>query len=424
MTFSSNSTQFSVDANLNVSGPASFTNAAVFANTITIQSQLIANGTNGTVGLLLLSGGSGNVYWGAANSVTSSFTNWQVNGAQTITASGSDTLNIIPGNNIVITASNSSIKSLTINANINLANTTTIGIVQLIDSVTNTSITLAATANTVKNAYDRAIDANTRASSAQTAAASAYSNAILVSATAYSNAVSDAAIDATTKAGTAYSNAIATAAADATTKAGTAYSNAIATAASDATTKAGTAYSNAIATASADATTKAGTAYSNAIATASADATTKAGTAYSNAIAYDASNTYVNDTFAAKASPTFTGTAQFSNTIITNSGTTHNVLGSGSGSRTIDLTLGNFVSATVTGTTTWTFSNPFTSPTAVVFILELTNGGSAALTWPAAVKWPNGTAPALTASGVDLLTFVTDDGGTTWRGVLSIRNSY
>ena len=381
MTFSSNNTQFSVDGNLNVSGPASFTNAAVFANTITIQNQLIANGTNGTVGLLLLSGGSGNVYWGAANSITSSFTNWQVNGAQTITASGSDTLNIIPGNNIVITGSNSSIKSLTINANINLANTTTIGIVQLIDSVTNTSITLAATANTVKNAYDKAIDANTRASSAQTAATSAYSNAILVSATAYSNAVSDAATDATTKAGTAYSNAIATAASDATTKAGTAYSNAIA--------------------------------YSG-----------NAALAYANAIAYAASNTYVNNTFAPKVSPTFTGTAQFSNTIITNSGATHNALGSGSGSRTIDLTLGNYVSATVAGTTTWTFSNPFTSPTAVVFILELTNGGSAALTWPAAVKWPNGTAPTLTVSGVDLLSFVTDDGGTTWRGVLSIRDSY
>ena len=46
------------------------------------------------------------------------------------------------------------------------------------------------------------------------------------SATAYSNAVADAATDATTKAATAYSNAVATAASDATTKAGTAYTNA------------------------------------------------------------------------------------------------------------------------------------------------------------------------------------------------------
>ena len=397
MAFTSNSSQFSISSILNVSGPATFT------NTVTIQSQLIANGTNGTAGQLLLSAGSGNAYWGSANSITSSFVNWQVNGAQTITASGGDTLNIIPGNNIVITGSNSAVKSLTINANINLANTTTIGIVQLIDSVTNTSITLAATANTVKNAYDRAIDANTRASSAQTAAESAYSNAI-----AYSG-----------NAALAYANAIATASADATTKAGTAYSNAIANASADATTKAGTAYSNAISDAATDATTKAGTAYSNAIAYSG-----NAALAYANAVAYAASNTYVNDTFAAKASPTFTGTAQFSNAIITNSGATHNVLGSGSGSRTIDLSLGNYVSATVAGSTTWTFSNPFTSPTAVVFILELTNGGSAVLTWPAAVKWPNGTAPTLTASGIDLLSFITDDGGTTWRGVLSIRNSY
>ena len=64
---------------------------------------------------------------------------------------------------------------------------------RIIDSVTNTSIVYAVSANSVKNAYDRAIDANTRAASAQTAAASAYSNAIAYSgnaAAAYSNAVS------------------------------------------------------------------------------------------------------------------------------------------------------------------------------------------------------------------------------------------
>jgi|688.fasta_scaffold00037_70 hypothetical protein len=47
-----------------------------------------------------------------------------------------------------------------------------------LDSVTNTSISLIPVANTVKNAYDRAIDANTRAASAQTAAAAAYTNAV------------------------------------------------------------------------------------------------------------------------------------------------------------------------------------------------------------------------------------------------------
>jgi hypothetical protein len=102
----------------------------------------------------------------------------------------------------------------------------------------------------------------------------------------------------------------------------------------------------------------------------------------------------------------------------------HNALGSGSGSRTIDLTLGNYVSATVTGVTTWTFSNPPASARAGGFVLELTNGGSATQNWPAGVtKWPGGTAPTLTASGVDVLTFITDDGGTTWRGMTSMLDS-
>jgi len=108
---------------------------------------------------------------------------------------------------------------------------------------------------------------------------------------------------------------------------------------------------------------------------------------------------------------------------ITRYATTHNILGSGSGSRTIDISLGNFVSATTTGTTTWTFSNPISASTAATgFVLELTNGGSATQNWPS-VKWPGGTAPTLTTSGVDILTFVTDDSGTTWRGVVTMLDS-
>lgn len=100
----------------------------------------------------------------------------------------------------------------------------------------------------------------------------------------------------------------------------------------------------------------------------------------------------------------------------------HNALGSGSGSRTIDLSLGNYVSATSTGSTAWTFSNP-PSSNAGGFVLKLTDGGAAAQTWPASVKWPEGEAPELTADGVDVLAFITDDGGTTWRGTLSMLDS-
>jgi hypothetical protein len=100
-----------------------------------------------------------------------------------------------------------------------------------------------------------------------------------------------------------------------------------------------------------------------------------------------------------------------------------NARGSISGSQTIDLSLGNYVTATITGATAWTFSNPIASPNASGFVLVLTNGGSATQTWPTNTKWPAATAPTLTAAGVDVLVFITSDGGTTWRGVISMSNS-
>ena len=83
------------------------------------------------------------------------------------------------------------------------ASSTTSGIIKVVDSYTNTSTTVAASANTVKTAYDTAV-------TAQNMAANAYSNAISVADTAYTNAVSYAA----TIAATAYANAIAVSAAN------------------------------------------------------------------------------------------------------------------------------------------------------------------------------------------------------------------
>lgn len=88
----------------------------------------------------------------------------------------------------------------------------------------------------------------------------------------------------------------------------------------------------------------------------------------------------------------------------------------------IDCSLGNYFTKTATGALTWTFTN-VPSSRAFTVILELTNGGIGTQTWPTSVDWPGGTAPTLTASGVDLLGFVTDDGGTTWRGVMLQKDS-
>ena len=91
----------------------------------------------------------------------------------------------------------------------------------------------------------------------------------------------------------------------------------------------------------------------------------------------------------------------------------------GGGTQAIDLTLGNSVTATVdTSANTFTFTNPTASDELCGFTLGLTNGGSQTVNWPSTVDWAGGTAPTLTASGVDWLVFWTVDGGTIWNGKL------
>ena len=124
-----------------------------------------------------------------------------------------------------------------------------------------------------------------------------------------------------------------------------------------------------------------------------------------------------------------TGTAKWNNTGLTGKAAlptgggveTLNALGSGSGTRAINLASGNVVSATLTGNVTFTFSGA-TAGTACSFGLYLTQDatGSRTVTWPASVKWAGGTAPTLStaASSVDILVFETINGGTTWYGSL------
>jgi ABC-type amino acid transport system permease subunit len=102
-----------------------------------------------------------------------------------------------------------------------------------------------------------------------------------------------------------------------------------------------------------------------------------------------------------------------------------NALGDlGGGTDAIDLPAGNSVSATVsTGTQTFTFTNPTASDEGCGFTLVLTNGGSQTVNWPSTVDWAGGTAPTLTASGVDILTFWSIDGGTIWHGMAASTDS-
>ena len=85
------------------------------------------------------------------------------------------------------------------------------------------------------------------------------------------------------------------------------------------------------------------------------------------------------------------------------------------GALDISLATGNYFTKTISGNSTFTFSNPPASGTVGSFTLELTHS-SGTVTWPSSVKWPADTAPTLTAGKTHLFVFVTDDGGTRYRG--------
>jgi hypothetical protein len=77
-------------------------------------------------------------------------------------------------------------------------------------------------------------------------------------------------------------------------------------------------------------------------------------------------------------------------------------------------------SLTLTGSCVFTFSNVPPAGGAVTLILKQDGTGSRTATWPAAVKWAEGTAPTITeaANSEDVLTFVTPDGGANVYGFI------
>jgi hypothetical protein len=83
----------------------------------------------------------------------------------------------------------------------------------------------------------------------------------------------------------------------------------------------------------------------------------------------------------------------------------------------VDCSAGNYFTKAISSNSTFTFSNIPTSGTAYSFTLEVdVTGTSTTITWPASVKWTADTAPSLTDTKTHLFMFVTNDGGTTWRG--------
>jgi len=129
-----------------------------------------------------------------------------------------------------------------------------------------------------------------------------------------------------------------------------------------------------------------------------------------------------------KAGGTLTGAVDAGDQIISKAvfkdvGETLVTNGTSGAAATIDLENGNFYKITLTANCTLTFSNPPASGTAGSFTLFLVQDGtgSRTVTWPGTVDWADATAPTLTttAAAVDVLTFITLDGGTIWNGFVA-----
>ncbi|MBS7703324.1 hypothetical protein [Chelatococcus asaccharovorans] len=93
------------------------------------------------------------------------------------------------------------------------------------------------------------------------------------------------------------------------------------------------------------------------------------------------------------------------------------------GSVALNLSNANHFRGTVTGNTTFTITGAPVSGVAFPIILELTNPGSKTLTFPSGAKWPGGTQPAFTVSGVDIIVGISRDAGATIRWALSQKDS-
>lgn len=80
----------------------------------------------------------------------------------------------------------------------------------------------------------------------------------------------------------------------------------------------------------------------------------------------------------------------------------------------IDCSKSNYFTKTIAANSTFTFSGVPAAPARYAMIVEVALTGGA-ITWPAGVIWPNGSAPSLSTGKTHLFFFITADGGTTWR---------
>ena len=109
-------------------------------------------------------------------------------------------------------------------------------------------------------------------------------------------------------------------------------------------------------------------------------------------------------------------------TTIDGEGHTVNTVAASGTTETLDLANGNLHDVTLTDDCEFTFAGATNGVGCyLTLILRQDGTGSRTVTWPGSVEWPDGEAPVLStaANAVDILSFLSRDGGTTWFGAFS-----
>lgn len=97
----------------------------------------------------------------------------------------------------------------------------------------------------------------------------------------------------------------------------------------------------------------------------------------------------------------------------------------GGGALTLDCSLGTYFNVALNANCTVTISNAPASGRALGIVVKFTADGTVrTITWPGSVVWPGGVAPTMTGTNNkrDIITLVTEDGGTTWFGIIVGQN--
>ena len=97
----------------------------------------------------------------------------------------------------------------------------------------------------------------------------------------------------------------------------------------------------------------------------------------------------------------------------------------GGAALTLDVALGTYFKVALNANCTITISNPPAAGRAIGITVIFTADGSVrTITWPGSVVWPGNVAPTMTGTNNkrDIITLVTEDGGTTWFGIIVGQN--